>query len=196
MNGCPKFTVNECKKHYKSKLDTVTVKADLSKTGKLKFLIDTGAEISVVKGTSLKPEFSYESTEGINIKGISNSLLKTEGTARLKLVTPTHETTHVFHVMGINFSCHYDGILGHDFWKNDRATINYCDRTITMDDVIMSFDNEANKTHKLSLKPRTESTVQLPTKSTGLGIISKREIIPGVYLTQSFRKLMDIVLLA
>ena len=91
--------------------------------------------------------------------------------------------------MGNNFSCQYDGILGQDFWKNNRATINYCDRTITMDDVIMSFDNEANKTrnktHKLTLKTRTESIVQLPTKTTGLGIISKREIIPGVYLADS-----------
>jgi hypothetical protein len=29
--------------------------ADLSKAKKLKFLIDTGAEISIVKSTSLKP---------------------------------------------------------------------------------------------------------------------------------------------
>ena len=161
----------------------------MSKTGKLKFLIDTGAEISVVKSTRLKPGFSYEPTKGINVRGISNSLLKTEGTTTLKLFTPTHETTHVFHAMGNNFGCQYDGILGQDFWKNNRATINYCDCTITMDDVIMSFDNQANKTknesHKLTLKTRTESIVQLPTKCKGLGIISKREIIPGVHLAES-----------
>jgi len=107
----------------------------------------------------LRPGFSYESNEGINIKGISSSVLRTEGTTRLKLFTPTHETTHVFHVMGDNFGCQYDGILGQDFWKNNRATINYCDRTITMGEVIMSFDNEVNevknKSHKLTLKTRT-----------------------------------------
>ena len=156
MNGCPQFTVNECKEHYKSKLDTVTVKADLSKTGRLKFLIDTGAEISVVKSTSLKPEFSHKSTKGINIKEIPSSLLKTEGTTRLKLFTPTHETTHVFNVMGNNFSCPYDGILGHDFWKNNTATINYCDRTIIMDDVVMSFDNKANKTRNKTQQTNPE----------------------------------------
>jgi len=103
--------------------------------------------------------------------------LKTEGTTLLKLFTLTHETMHIFHVMGSNFGCQYDGILGHDFWKNNRATINYCDHTITMDDIIMSFDNEANKTKyktlKLTLKTRTESIVQLPTKSKELRIISK-----------------------
>ena len=53
----------------------------------------------------------------------------------------------------------------------------------------MSFDNEINeaknKSHTLTPKTRTESIVQLPTKSKGLGIISKKEIVPGVYLAES-----------
>ena len=165
MKACPQLAVNGCKEHCKSDLDTETVTVDLSKTGNLKFLINTGAEISVLKGTSLRPACSYESTKGINIKGISSSLLRTEGTTRLKLFTPAHETTHVFHVMGNDFGCQYDGILSQDFRKNNRATVNYCDRTVTMDEVIMSFNNEVSKakskSHKLTLKTRTESMVQL-----------------------------------
>ena len=129
-----------------------------------------------------------ESMEGISIKGISDSFLKTKGTAMLKLFTETHETTHVFHVMGSSFSCQFYGILGQDFWKIYRATINYCDRTITMNDVTMTFDSETDKTkdkiHKLTLNPRTESIVSLPTKS-GLGIIPRSAIVPGVYLAES-----------
>ena len=79
-------------RNTKSKLDTATVRVDLSKTEKLKFLIDTGAEISVVRSTSLKPGFNYESTQRIDVR--SNTLLRTEGTITLKLLTPTHETTH------------------------------------------------------------------------------------------------------
>ena len=195
LEVCPKFRINECKKHYKSKLDTVTIRADSSRTGKLKFLIDNGAEISVVKDSSLNQEIIYESTEGISIKGISDSFLKTEGTAMLKLFTETHETTHVFHVMGSGFCCQYDGILGQDFWENYRATINYCDRTISMNEVTMNFDNETDrkkdKIYKLTLKPRTESIVSLPTKSKGLGIIQRKEIIPGVYLAESLTEEID-----
>jgi len=189
VNGCPQFTVNECKEHCQSKLDTVTIRVDISKRGNMRFLIDTGAEISVVKCTSLRPEISYESAKGISIKGISSSCLRTEGTARLKLFTPTHETTHIFHVMGNDFGYQYDGILGQDFWKTHRSTINYCNRTITMGEVIMSFDNEVNeaknKSHKLTLKTRTERIVHIPTKSKGQRIISKRGIVPGVYLAES-----------
>jgi len=86
--------------------------------------------------------------------------------------------------MGDSFDYQYDGILGQDFWKDKRATI-YCNRKITMGEVTINFD-ETNRalreSKKLSLKTRTENIVQLPTKSKGHGILSKREIVPGVYL--------------
>jgi hypothetical protein len=71
-------------------LDTVTVNVDQSKAGKMKFLIDTGAEVSIIKGDSLRTGVASEPTKGINIKGISNSLMKTEGTVTLRLLTETH----------------------------------------------------------------------------------------------------------
>jgi len=63
--------IDECEKHCKSKLNTITVRVHSSKTNKLKFLTDTGAEISIIKGASLKPGVKYESTKGINVRGIS-----------------------------------------------------------------------------------------------------------------------------
>jgi len=84
-------------KHSKSRLDTVKVGVDLSKTEKLKFLIDTGGEISIVKGASLNPGFNYEPTKGINVRGISNALLKNEGTVTLKIFTHTRDYTYISH---------------------------------------------------------------------------------------------------
>jgi len=189
VKGCSQFSVNECKKLCKSRLDTVTIRTNSSKTGKLKFLINTGAEISVVKASSINLGTNYDPTKEINIKGISESFLKTKGTTELTLFTPTHETTHVFHVVGSNFGSQYDGILGLNFWKLHRATIDYCSRIITMSDVTVSFDNETDRTlvetYKLTLKPRTENIVRLPTKSKGLGVIPKAEIMPGIYLAVS-----------
>jgi hypothetical protein len=163
----------------------------LSTSEKLKFLIDTGAEISIIKGASLRPEINYEPTKGINVRGISNTLLRTEGTVMIKLFTTTHETTHTFHIMGDSFDCQYDGILGQDFWKDKRATINYCDRIITMGEVVINFDETdkvVNETRKLKLKARTENIVKLPTKYKGHGILSKREVVPGVYLAESLTR--------
>lgn len=110
--------------HCKSKLDTVTVGVDLGKREKLKFLVDTGAKISIVSDTSLKLGTNFELTNGINVKGISDVLLRTEGAVLLKLFILTHETTHLFYVMREDFGCRYDRILGQDFWKDREATID------------------------------------------------------------------------
>ena len=119
------------------------------------------------------------------MKGISNALIRTEGTVTLKLLTPTHETTSSFHIMGDSFDCQYDGILGQDLWKNKRPTINYCDRKITMGEVTINFD-ETNRTvretYKLTLKNRTENIFQLPTKSKGRNNIQKRNNTWGIFL--------------
>jgi hypothetical protein len=53
----------------------------------------------------------------------------------------------------------------------------------------MCFDKETDKTKaemcKLTLKPRTENIVRVPTKSKGLGMINKTEFMPGLYLAES-----------
>ena len=123
VKGCPQFAINECEEHCKSRLDTVAVAVDLGRTGKLRILIDTGAKISIVRGARLRPEINYKPTEGINVKGISNAPLRTEGTVLLKLFTLTHETTHLFHVMGEGFGCRCNGILGQDFWRDKELLL-------------------------------------------------------------------------
>jgi hypothetical protein len=151
-------------------------------------LLDTGAEISIVKDASLRTGIDFRPYKGINVKWIANTVLKTEGTVTLQLLTQTHETTHTFHVMGDGFDCRYDGILCRDFWEDKKANISYCDREIVMGDVTVKFDPKTTletEPHKLVLKARTESIVGLPTTSRGPGLISKRELLPGVYLAAS-----------
>ena len=38
-------------------------------------------------------------------------------------------------------------------WKNKRATINYCDRIISMGEVLINFDDETNKVVNKTHKP-------------------------------------------
>ena len=71
--------------------------------------------------------------------------------------------------MGDSFDCKYDGILGSDFWENKMAAISYCERKIVTDKVVINFDDKTNRVgnepHKLTLKARTESIVELPASS-------------------------------
>jgi hypothetical protein len=50
----------------------------------------------------------------MEIKGISNTVIKTLSKIDLRSFTDTHETTHTFHVLGGKFETHYDAILGKD----------------------------------------------------------------------------------
>ena len=114
-----RFNVNQCESHVKSDLDTISLNIDSRDTRKLRFLIDTGAEISIIRSSSLNSGVSYQLHEGVDIKGISNTVMRTEGTVDLKLLTETHETMHTFHVLGEDSEMHYDAILGKDFLEGE-----------------------------------------------------------------------------
>jgi hypothetical protein len=72
-----KFSVNHCENHMKSDLDTISLKINNRDSKKVKFLIDTGAEISLIKEASLNSEASYKLRKSAKIKGIGNAVLKT-----------------------------------------------------------------------------------------------------------------------
>ena len=78
-------------------------------------MIDTGAEISIIKESSLNEGTSYQPRKSIEIKGIGNAVLKTDGVVELKLLTEKHETVHNFHALSEPSALQCDGILGKDF---------------------------------------------------------------------------------
>jgi hypothetical protein len=97
--------------------------------------------------------------------------------------------------MGDSFDFWCDGILGQDFWKDKKGTIDYFNRVITMGEVVLEFGDKPDETTEftqlLTLKARTECIVRLPTESKGTGIIYKGKLIPGVYLAVSLTEGID-----
>ena len=61
--------------------------------------------------------------------------LKTAGTIELKLLTASHEISHLFHVLEEPSALQWDGILGKDFLEEKESIINYCSRQIIMNDL-------------------------------------------------------------
>ena len=76
-HGKYKFNMNYCENRRKSDLDTISLKIDGRVSKEVKFLIDTGAEISIIKESSLNDAVSYKVRKGVEIKGISNAVLRT-----------------------------------------------------------------------------------------------------------------------
>ena len=117
----------------------------MGKENKLTFLLDTGADLSVIKRSSLQPGIKCTLKGGINIKGISKTIMKTEGTIKLKLFTDTHETTDPFHVVGNEFGIQYGGILGLNSFEDKQSVINHCDQQIIVGDVVVKYDPRPEK---------------------------------------------------
>jgi hypothetical protein len=57
--GCSPFKIHECKSHIRSNLDTIQLRVEFGKENKLTFLLDTGADLSVIKRSSLQPGIKY-----------------------------------------------------------------------------------------------------------------------------------------
>jgi hypothetical protein len=95
-------------------------------------LIDTGAEISIIRRSSSTCGVNYQLREGVDIMGMSD-VMKTEGAIELQLFTDTHETVHTFHVLGENSNLHYDAILGNDFMEEKGSVISNCSRQLIME---------------------------------------------------------------
>ena len=99
----------------KSDLDTISLNVNTRDVKKLTFLIDTGAKNSLIKSSSLNPGVNYHIHEVVDIKGISNAVMKTKGIMELKFLTDTHVTVHTFYILGEPSALQYDGILGNNF---------------------------------------------------------------------------------
>lgn len=173
-------------------LNTVTLQVDKGVREKLRFLIDTGAELSLCKYASIREGSVYDPTRVVNVRGISSCTERTLGEFEMVLSTENYETAHTFHIVGDGIRIPYDGILGQDFFENKRAKIDYKKREMIMGDVRLKFDDKSLSREQVRevrtvLKPRCETVVRVSTNSEelGTGLISKTELLPGVVMAET-----------
>ena len=183
-----------CTEPASAALNKVTLKIDKGVKEKLKFLIDTGAQSSLCKYSSIKEGYVYDPRKVVNVRGISSGTDRTLGETEMRLSTENHEMTHFFHVVGDGIRISYDGILGEDFFIRKKARIDYKKREIVMGDVKLKFDDkilsdERVKEMNVVLKARCETVVKVPTNSEELkiGLIRKTELLPGIIMAETNR---------
>jgi hypothetical protein len=173
-------------------LRTVTLETSAGVNGKLRLLIDTGAELCICKYSSLKEGLVYNSEKTLNVKGISGKVGKTLGEIEITLSIFRHETEQTFHVVGDGMNIPFHGILGKDFFEKEQVKIDYSNKELTIGKKKIKFDEDkqttkGDTTMSIILKPRSETIVSLPTTAPELftGKIAKQEIAPGVIIAES-----------
>jgi hypothetical protein len=83
-----------------------------SKTGKIRFLLDTGADISLVKSSMLASGTEFDPDQKVKIKSVNGSIIETHGTLVLHILGGGVVNPFKFHLVNKQVDLVYDGILG------------------------------------------------------------------------------------
>lgn len=163
------------------------IEMQLSETvnDKVCLLIDTGADISIIKVSLLEDDAEIMCNTKKIIKGISEEPVTTIGTKNLIVTLKDKEIIHPFQVVYDNFPLRSNGILGRDFMSKYKANLDY-------DKGVLQVENTKWKLvpyiNKIMLQPRTETIICTKTQSVGEGVVYSCELQPGVQLGSSLTK--------
>ena len=178
----------------------VRLRTDISKGKELLLLVDTGADISILKPDKLDKTEPFDPEGRMRVKGVSGSSIQTLGTVQATVYEGTVKIPFTFQLVGKQVDIPCDGILGRDFLTHTVANISYEKGTLSLGlgsnkihKVLISVNagEQAKKTQKLELPGRTEMVVRLPVEGTtesDEGFTDKRELQEGVYMAGAITK--------
>lgn len=162
----------------------------------LKFLIDTGAHISVilVRPNVIKSGTQIYHDDMINITGVGKgTTLRTLGYSLLHLKPFLSEPGHKFHLLkdeGHNIP--FDGIIGHDFFQNHGILIDYKNQWIrsSSGSVPLLITQKCENFCKVSVPARTEQLIEIEIVNPEIkeGVIPDLRLSDGAYLSRAITK--------
>jgi len=93
-----------------------------------RFLLDTGADINIIKANALHRFILVYQDRKVKIQGITEEKQQTLGIAYLNSDNGTHE----FHVVPKKFLLKKQGIIGSTFLRLENAKIDFEKQTVTI----------------------------------------------------------------
>ena len=184
--------------------DYITLELDTSQGHKLYFLVDSGADITLVKSYKLLGTAEFEPKDGVRVKSIGGAVIETHGSIQTRIREGRIDIPFRFQLVSQQVGVKGDGILGRDFLKLMQARICYKGRSLTfrragfvIHKKLISLPELDNGAHqgvgegKLTLPASIELIVKLPVSAGSCiveGLVEKAEIPSGVYLAVSLVK--------
>ena len=188
----------------RERCDYITLELDVSQGRKLHFLVDSGADISLVKSYKLLGTAEFEPKDRVRVKSVEGYVIETHGSIETGIREKGIDIPFQFQLVSKQVDLKGDGILGRDFLESMHAQICYKEQSLTfrhagclMNKKLISLPELDRGAHqgvgvgKLTLPARTELTVQLPVSvesRIGEGLVERAEIASGVYLADSLVK--------
>lgn len=184
------------------------------------FLLDTGADISLIKIYKLKGDtLIYEDTKFL-LRGIDNnsspSSVQTLGYLHLDILIGKTQVTHLFHVIRDDFLIQFDGIVGNDLLKQHTCHVDYENDILHINTTRLplccienplannnpntheSHVNQSNQetmlySFPIIVQPRSESKIliKIINPEISVRIVRHTTILDGIYLCPSIGQIQS-----
>lgn len=112
------------KPHASTGLDLVTLPIQEAKSGKMSFLLDTEATLTLMKVGTLKSDTQMRE-ERLALTEVTGHKIYILGKIRATMNLGGRNMRHSIYVVKDDFPIDYDGILRIDFLKKQRAKVRY-----------------------------------------------------------------------
>ena len=150
------------------------------------FLVDTQADISIIKCSSIEAEVELDESDLIVIKGVTDGKMMTMGSVQTSIYFKDMQVEQRLHVVPDEFSIPVDGILGRDFLKQNGCEISYKTMTMTMDHEGISIPipfYAGPEKDRMIIPPRCEVVrrFDIKMKEGELWFADSQQLAEGVY---------------
>ena len=173
----------------------------------LYFLVDSGADISLVKSQRLIGTAEFEPKNRVRVKSVDGSILETHGSIETLIQEEGLDIPYSFQLVSHQVDLRGDGILGRDFLKAMQAHICYKEKMLTFQYKGTTVQKglgpppgseggtpRNRSLDRIILPARAEVIVRLPvTKESPVdeGLMERTELLAGVYLAESLVRVND-----
>jgi predicted aspartyl protease len=104
---------------------------DVSRGRKLYFLVDSGADVSLVKSEKLLSEVEFEPRDRVRIKSMEGSVVETHGSVEAQILEGELSVPIKLQLVSKQVDFKGDGILGRDILRARQARICYNEQMLT-----------------------------------------------------------------
>jgi len=111
--------------------DYVMLDLDVGNGEKLHLLVDSGADISLLRSRKLLGTAEFEPRYRVRVKSVEGSVIETHGSIETKILEGSLQIPFRFQLVSKQADMLGDGILGRDFLQKMQAKLCYQNRTLT-----------------------------------------------------------------
>lgn len=142
------------------------------------YLIDSQADIAILKESAVNNFEAINKHEIIDIKGVTDGFIESLGTIDAVLMYNGHAIPQAIHIVPNNFNIEADGIIGKDFLRGNLCNIDY-------DKMSLTIKYDGNKIEIPFYGGPDEDTIVLPARSETIRQVKLKKGTKGVQLIES-----------